>query len=152
MKSLIGTLEREINSMLQDSKFHLLEIKRSVTKRFIILNIYMDREDGFFTHQDCMEWSGKIQDLIDSRNLVRGDYRLEVSSPGIGRELNERWEFVKNSEKKVQAVYKADDGSLVEVSGIMIQVDDNGILIKNKKGIKEIAWVNLRKVKVVPPW
>ena len=152
MKSLIGTLEREINSMLQDSKFHLLEIKRSVTKRFIILNIYMDREDGFFTHQDCMEWSGKIQDLIDSRNLVRGDYRLEVSSPGIGRELNERWEFVKNSEKKVQAVYEADDGSLVEVSGIMIQVDDNGILIKNKKGIKEIAWVNLRKVKVVPPW
>ena len=152
MKSLIGTLEGEINSMLQDSKFHLLEIKRSVTKRFIILNIYMDREDGFFTHQDCMEWSGKIQDLIDSRNLVRGDYRLEVSSPGIGRELNERWEFVKNSEKKVQAVYKADDGSLVEVSGIMIQVDDNGILIKNKKGIKEIAWVNLRKVKVVPPW
>ena len=152
MKSLIGTLEGEINSMLQDSKFHLLEIKRSVTKRFIILNIYMDREDGFFTHQDCMEWSGKIQDLIDSRNLVRGDYRLEVSSPGIGRELNERWEFVKNSEKKVQAVYEADDGSLVEVSGIMIQVDDNGILIKNKKGIKEIAWVNLRKVKVVPPW
>ena len=152
MKSLIGTLEREINSMLQDSKFHLLEIKRSVTKRFIILNIYMDREDGFFTHQDCMEWSGKIQDLIDSRNLVRGDYRLEVSSPGIGRELKERWEFVKNSEKRVQVVYEADDGSLVEVSGIMIQVDDNGISVKDKKGIKEIAWVNLRKVKVVPPW
>lgn len=152
MDSLIETLEKQIGSMLKETKFHLIDLKISNTRRFVIIHIFLDREDGFFSHRDCVEWSSRIQDEIDASNIVKGDYRLEVSSPGIGRPLRERWEFNKNREKKLTANYLGEDEVTHKFTGVLVNVDDNGISLKSHRTIQQIHWNNLLKAKVLPPW
>lgn len=152
MDSLQETLKRQISSMLKGTDCHLIEIRISNTKRFIIIHIFLDREDGFFSHGDCVEWSSHIQDEIDAKNLVPGDYRLEISSPGIGRPLRERWEFKKNCEKRLIAEYLGGDETAHKFTGILTKVGDDGISLKSNKIVLQIPWNNLLKAKVLPPW
>jgi ribosome maturation factor RimP len=152
MSSFIDEIKARISPLIAGTHFHLIEIKRSVTKRFLIIRVFMDRDDGYFSHQDCVEWSRKIQDLIDAQNLIRRDYRLEVSSPGIGKLLIEPWEFKKNLEKILKVQFTNEENSIEEFVGTLIGVDDFNIELKNRNNLKKISWNKILKAKVQTPW
>ncbi len=59
---------------------HLMQGKHSV------LRVYIDAEDGI-TVDDCARASHQISGVLDIEDPVRGEYSLEVSSPGLDRPL-----------------------------------------------------------------
>jgi ribosome maturation factor RimP len=152
MNALNEKLTKIIKGMFVGTVFHLIDIKSSVSKRFTTLVIYIDREDGFFSHQDCVDWSAKFQDYIDRKELINGDYRLEISSPGIGRPLKEQWEFKKNLEKEIKVVFFTNENERKELIGTLINTDDEGIKLSRKDGSCDIPWSKLYSVKVQTPW
>ena len=152
MDSLIDKLTQEIEKLSRDSNYHLIEIKLSKSKRFTGIQIILDRDDGYLSHQDCKKWSSELLDVIDGKNLVRGNYRLEISSPGIGRPLRKRWEFEKNLEKSLKISYRPDDELIKEISGILICVSDEGITLRIKNDSVLINWEKLINTVVKTPW
>ena len=152
MDSLIDKLTREIENICRDSHYHLIEIKLSKAKRFTGIQIVLDRDDGYLSHQDCRKWSNELLDAIDGKDLVHGNYRLEVSSPGIGRPLQERWEYEKNLEKSLKITHRSDDELIMDTSGTLIGLSDDGITLKIKNGSILINWDNLIKTVVKTPW
>ncbi len=152
MAALIDVLTKEIDKIITGSHFHLLEIKLSKARRFTTILVYMDRDNGFLAHEDCKYLSNEILDVIDAGELVRGNYRLEISSPGIGRPLEERWEYEKNLEKILKVTYEDEDGVYREIKGTLTEVNDNGIIIKIEKTDKSINWQTIKKAAVKTPW
>lgn len=51
-----------------------------------LLRIYIDKPEGV-TIDDCERVSRQVSALLDVHDLIPGEYRLEISSPGIPRPL-----------------------------------------------------------------
>lgn len=60
--------------------------------RHTVVRVFVDKPAGV-TIDDCRRLSDEAGDLIDVSNLVPGSYDLEVSSPGLDRELHKEREF-----------------------------------------------------------
>ena len=60
-----------------------------------LVRIYMDREEGGVTLDDCALISNQLGDLLDVHDVPPGPYTLEVSSPGLDRPLHRDRDFLK---------------------------------------------------------
>jgi len=152
MESLKERLTAEIGKLTTGTHFHLMEVKISRARSFTGLQVFMDRDDGYFSHEDCRKWSELIMDLVDRKEMITRDYRLEVSSPGVGRNLQERWEYEKNLEKKLWVAYINEDNEAAETSGDLVSVTAEGIGLLKGKNTFTIKWAQLQRASVKTPW
>lgn len=60
--------------------------------RRAVVRIFVDKPGGV-TIDDCRRLSDEVGDLIDVSGLIAESYDLEVSSPGLDRELRKEREF-----------------------------------------------------------
>lgn len=71
------------------------------------LRIYIDK-DGGITIDDCELVSKALSDLLDVHDYISESYMLEVSSPGLGRQLRRDRHFEKSIGEEVEVkLYKA---------------------------------------------
>ncbi|NNE66951.1 MAG: ribosome maturation factor RimP [Pyrinomonadaceae bacterium] len=64
----------------------LVHVEIGSLKNKRVVRIFIDKEGGV-THDDCAHTSREIENLLDSEDPIKGEYLLEVSSPGIERGL-----------------------------------------------------------------
>lgn len=67
-----------------------------------VLRAFIDREGGLVSIDECEEVSRFLSDELDRVDLIEEAYILEVSSPGIERQLKYDWHFEESVGKKVQ--------------------------------------------------
>jgi len=65
-----------------------------------IIRLFLDKETGV-TLADCTNISNQLGDLFDIREVIKGAYTLEVSSPGFDRPISRDQDFVKYKGSKV---------------------------------------------------
>jgi ribosome maturation factor RimP len=65
-----------------------------------IVRLFLDK-DGGVTIDDCTSISNQLGDLLDIQDLIKGNYTLEVSSPGFDRPISRDQDFVKYKGFKV---------------------------------------------------
>ena len=56
------------------------------------LRYYVDREGGIDINS-CEAFSRAVEKVLDAADPIEGSYTLEVSSPGIERQLTRDWHF-----------------------------------------------------------
>jgi len=59
-----------------------------------IIRLFMDKEGGI-TLDDCANISNQLGDIFDIRDVIKGAYTLEVSSPGLDRPISRDQDFLK---------------------------------------------------------
>ncbi|MCB1667621.1 MAG: ribosome maturation factor RimP [Porticoccaceae bacterium] len=52
-----------------------------------LLRVYIDRSDSGVSVEDCERVSRQASSLLDVEDLIKSEYTLEVSSPGLDRPL-----------------------------------------------------------------
>ena len=60
-----------------------------------VLQVMAERGDGTMSVGDCSELSHAISPVLDVADPIDGEYRLEVSSPGIDRPLTRAKDFAR---------------------------------------------------------
>ena len=73
----------------------LVQVECLKMKSRWLVRIYMDREEGGVTVDDCALISNQLGDLLDVHDVPPGPYTLEVSSPGLDRPLHRDKDFLK---------------------------------------------------------
>jgi len=92
------------------------------------LRVFIDKEGGIEL-DDCQELSGRLGDILDEKDVIKGAYMLEVSSPGLDRELKKEKDFRREQGKKVDvSLYAAEDGNKVLV-GVLNGYDGDNVTI-----------------------
>ncbi|NOZ54235.1 MAG: ribosome maturation factor RimP [Gammaproteobacteria bacterium] len=66
--------------------YELLGVEYHAQGRHSLLRLYIDSENGI-TADDCARVSHQVSGLLEVEDVIRGDYNLEVSSPGLDRPL-----------------------------------------------------------------
>jgi ribosome maturation factor RimP len=77
---------RVVEPVLRDFGLRLVRIRISAAQT-AVLQIMAERPDGTMTIEDCENASVAMSPVIDLEDPISGEYRLEVSSPGIDRPL-----------------------------------------------------------------
>ena len=88
-RQLYEILEPAVRGMGYD----LVRVRYSGTQARPVLQIMAERPDGSMDVEDCAELSRAVSALLDVEDPIRGEYELEVSSPGIDRPLVRREDF-----------------------------------------------------------
>ena len=65
-----------------------------------IIRLFLDKENGV-TLDDCTNISNQLGDIFDIREVIKGAYTLEISSPGIDRPISRDQDFVKYKNSKI---------------------------------------------------
>lgn len=82
------------------------------------LRIYIDKAGGVGL-EDCERFSRALEAALDEKDPIREPYCLEVSSPGLGRELKKERELLHYTGSRVEVkLYKAIAG-VKELDGIL---------------------------------
>lgn len=105
-----------------------------------VLRVFIDRKDGLVSIDECEEVSRFLSDELDRVDLITEAYILEISSPGIERQLKYDWHFLESVGKKVQVKLfkKVNDtkllvGTLVsgsEKGDVTLEVDGEEIVLE----------------------
>lgn len=117
-----------------------------------IVRVYIVKKDGI-TLEDCTKVSQIISPLLDLEPPVSGEYRLEVSSPGIERKLTKLDHLKLSVGELIKATIKEDDKSR-KIKGELLSVDGDKIKVfdKNTKETKEFSYSDLIKAKTYYQW
>jgi len=81
--------------VVQDSGFELLRIRITGQDGEQVLQIMADRDEGMITVEDCERISRSISAVLDVEDPLKGQYILEVSSPGMARPLCRPKDFIR---------------------------------------------------------
>ena len=76
------------------------------------LRVFIDKEDGYITIDDCEAVSRPLSDVLDVEDPIDKAYYLEVSSPGLERQLKKQRDFDRfNGSRVLLKLYAAIDGT-----------------------------------------
>lgn len=81
------------------------------------LRLFIDRPDGGVTLSDCEHVSKMVSALLDVVDFGRQRYVLEVSSPGLDRQLYRPRDYERFTGHKVRVTFFADEGGKRTVVG-----------------------------------
>ncbi len=109
----------------------LVQIETAGTKRDLVVRIYIDKEGGV-TIEDCTNVSRGVEEILDAEDIIPTRYVLEVSSPGIERELYSLADFVKFTGSLAKVKLKTEiDGQKTFVGEIVV-IEDQEITISDR--------------------
>jgi ribosome maturation factor RimP len=95
----------ELEAIAAESSCELLhaELKGGV------LRLFLDREDGGVNLGDCEVVSKQVSALLDVLDFGRGRYTLEVSSPGLDRQLYRPRDYERFTGHLVRVTYRTPE-------------------------------------------
>ncbi|MFK8067030.1 MAG: ribosome maturation factor RimP [Gammaproteobacteria bacterium] len=126
-------LYKLLDSSISGLGYEMLGFEQVQDTGGAVLRIYIDHENGIVI-KDCETVSRHISGVLDVEDLVRGQYFLEVSSPGVDRPLFklEHYEKYRGSMVKIRLTRifngrRRIKGELrgVDEQDVIIAVDDS---------------------------
>ncbi len=97
MKQLIDGRIREIAARVAgENNLELVHTQIVGASKSLTVRVFIDKEGGV-THDDCSLVSRNLDAILDTEDFIPGNYLLEVSSPGLERELYSLKDFEKFS-------------------------------------------------------
>ncbi|MFZ1700556.1 MAG: ribosome maturation factor RimP [Pyrinomonadaceae bacterium] len=114
-----------------DDVIELVNVEIAGTKRDMVLRIYIDKEGGV-TLEDCGSISRKVEEVLDAEDIIPSKYVLEVSSPGIERQLYSVADFVKFTGQLAKVKLKTEIEGQKTFVGTITSVNDNEIKIEDR--------------------
>ena len=99
--------EQLILPLVAKNNFELVDVEYVKEGATWYLRAYIDKEGGI-TIEDCEIISRELSELLDREDFIPDAYILEVSSPGLGRQLKKDKDFARSIGKEVEVkLYKA---------------------------------------------
>jgi ribosome maturation factor RimP len=140
-----------IAPVVADLGFELVRVKllQGASGRSQTLQIMAELPDGTMTVEGCARISRAVSALLDVEDPIRGDYVLEVSSPGIDRPLVKLQDFGKYAGfvAKVETTGQVDGRR--RFRGLLKGVEGSDILLDCDDGSYKIPFDMLEKAKLV---
>ncbi len=111
------------------------------------LRVYCDMEGGIGI-DDCADISRRISDWLDQEDFISENYVLEVSSPGLGRQLKKDKDLVRENGKEVEVrLYRAADRKK-ELTGILKGFDEKTVTITCEDGDRVLERSNIAMIRL----
>lgn len=144
---IVERVEELVTPIIDENDFELVDVEYVKEGANWYLRVFADKEGGI-TIDDCVFISRALEQKLDEEDFISDAYILEVSSPGLGRQLKKDKDFKRSLGEKVECkLFKAIEKQK-EFEGILkdftedtitLEVDETDLIINRK----EIAMIRL---------
>lgn len=147
----MANIENKVNDLLKGKVkslgYDLYDVEYTKEGKDYFLRVYIDNEKGIDLN-DCEKVSNEINGILDEADLIKEQYFLEVSSPGIERILRKNEHLKANIGKIVEIkLFKPIEkqkqyvGELIDFSEDTVDIKTETIISLDRKNIAQIKTV-----------
>ena len=95
MKASVNERIQEIAAQrAEENGLEFVHARVAGTSKKLIITVFIDKPGGV-THDDCVKVSRSMDAIFEAEDFIPSTYLLEVSSPGLERELYSQKDFEK---------------------------------------------------------
>ncbi len=136
--------------------FDLIEIEHFPNPKHGVLRLFIDKPAGSESSgvviEDCSAVSRQISALIDVEDPIRGQFNLEVSSPGLDRPLRRLQDFQRftGSLVKLKTVMPLEGQR--NFKGRLLQASEDAVVIETDEEEISLPMSAIEKARIVPEY
>lgn len=131
----MNLIEKQIINLCEavvlEKKFMFIDFVFRGHKNLQIIELYIDSETGVSV-ENCAELSREIRSRIEAENLLEGNYRLDVSSPGVERPLKYIEQYIKHINRNFDLRFIDEEGNEKSIKGKLLKIESEKLLFAAK--------------------
>lgn len=138
-----------IEPTVQALGLELWGIEHIAQGKYSLLRIYIDKADTGVKIEDCEAVSHQVSALLDVEDPIKGEYTLEVSSPGMDRPLFKPEQFERFAGSEINLRLRKPIDGRRKYKGVIEKVDGETITLRLEEGEQPIEHSNIEKANIV---
>jgi ribosome maturation factor RimP len=148
-------LMRLLEPPIEALGFELLELEFAQAGRGGVLRLYIDRlgagaEGSQVTVDDCATVSHAVSQVLEMEDPIKGNYTLEVSSPGFDRILRKRAHFERFLGARIFAELKVPIEGRRRFVGRLKSVEGGSIVVEVDGQAHDLPLERIHKARLRP--
>ncbi len=135
-KKITDRVEELLSGFFHENGYELYKSEFVKEGRDWFLRIYIDKRDSeeAVGTEDCEKVSRYLSDRLDMEDPIEQSYYLEVSSPGMDRELFKREHYEKYAGREIEVkLYRGKDGTK-NISGVLEGISQDVVTVTDHSG------------------
>lgn len=141
--------------------FDLIEIEHYPNPKHGVLRLFIDKPldsdstnsgGGSVVIEDCSAVSRQISALIDVEDPIRGQFNLEVSSPGLDRPLRRLQDFQRFSGSLVKLKTVMPMQGQRNFKGRLLRASEDAVVIETDEEEISLPMDAIEKARIVPEY
>ncbi len=150
---LTDSLEQRVRALAEDAIADTdlfvvgVEVKGFQGSR--VVSVYLDGPQGAGS-DDLVKVSRSLGFVLETEDVVKGSYRLDVSSPGADRPLQDPRQFPRHVGRELAVTFERGEDQLMTAQGEMTAADGDGITLDGHA--EPISYDSIREARVQLPW
>lgn len=110
--------------------YEVIDVEYRREKHGNVLRVFIDKK-GKVTAQDCEKATHVLSNAIDVYVPIHFSYTLEVSSPGLTRELKKKEEYNRFNGRDIRIITREPIHNKVVIEGTLRGLKDDNVIIDN---------------------
>ena len=144
----VEAVERLIEPVIVERGLELVDIELKREAIGLVMRIYLDALVGKISLDALGEASQAIGKVLDEADVIRQQYTLEVSSPGIDRPLTKPEHFKRFVGSKVLVKTEKPLEKRRQFKGMLVDAGDEGFTVEVDGERIEIDYENVTKARL----
>ena len=140
---MLKKLEEIAGKVCSQNNVALYDVKIKHASKGKILVFYITKMDGV-SIAECRSVSKDISRILEEEDFINGRYFLEVSSPGLERELKFKKHYVSAINEKVKITYSENEKNITKI-GILMEVFPEEIKMQIQDELVLICFSDIKK-------
>lgn len=149
MQQAPGNIRAVIAPVVTALGYELVGVEYLGQGRHSLLRVYIDSEDGI-TLDDCSRVSHQLSGVLDVEDVVRGQYDLEVSSPGLDRPLFTEEHFRRFEGHQIKLRSSSPIDGQRKFRGLLCGVEDGAVQVEVDGKRIAMPLASIDKANLVP--
>jgi len=141
-------IEDEIKAVVESAGANLYDIATLNENGETIYRVSIIDNDGKTDINKCVEITHLLSPLLDVNPPISGEYRLEVSSPGIERKIKKPHQYTLSKGEKVELKLFSTE----RVKGVLKDFKDNKVILETEFGLEEFDLDDISSAKTYFEW
>ena len=130
MAKIEEKIEELVTKPINDLGYKVYDVMYVKEGKDNYLRIFIDKDEGISLN-DCEKVNDAITDMLDEADLIKDQYFLEISSPGVERNIRKDKHFEESIGKEVDIkLFKPLENKEKEITGILKSFDKESINIE----------------------
>jgi len=134
--------------------FELVDVEFAAQGRGGVLRIFIDRRAGGdgagITVDDCALVSHEVSRVLETEDPIKGDYTIEVSSPGFDRILRKPAHFARFIGERVAAELKLPQDGRRRFVGVLKSLGEGRIEVEVDGRLYSLPLERIQKARLRP--
>lgn len=143
-------LNEVVTPILDDLGYELWSCEFKPQGQLTQIQLYVDKSgEGAFSLDDCMKVARLLRPILDVEFDMRGQYHLEISSPGIHRRLHTVAQMQRYIGESVQVKLYSAIENRKQFKGILKAADEEAVTLADGDEVLNFPQADIAKINVI---